>query len=70
MSAEPARVYEPGFDDGGGDPPTAAEIAALLAAILDRVRRRGPFFRKAVDDETAAVQADCFQYTDTKTEET
>ena len=69
MSAEPAFAAEPEYSDGDGDPPTSAEIAALLAAILDRLRRRGPFFRQAVDEETAAVQADCFQYTDTEIEE-
>ena len=62
MSAELAfavEPLEPEFSDGDGDPPTGAEIAAILAAALERIRGRGPLFKKLVDEAVEAVQADC-----------
>ena len=56
MSAEPALAAESETSDGDGDPPTSAEMAALLAAVLTRVRERGPFFKHVVDEAIAAVQ--------------
>ncbi len=56
MSAEPAFAAEAETSDGDGDPPTGAEMAALLAAVLTRVRERGPFFKRVVDEAIAAVQ--------------
>ena len=56
MSAEPAFAVEPEFSDGDGDSPTSAEIAALLAAVLNRVRERGPFFKQVVDEAIVDIQ--------------
>ena len=58
MSAEPALAAEPETSDGDGDPPTSAAIASLLAAVLTRLRERGPFFRIAVDEAMAEIQAE------------
>ncbi len=59
MSADPAfavESVEPEFSDGDGDPPTAVEIAYFLAGALQRIRARGPLFKKLVDDAVEAVQ--------------
>ena len=62
MSALPALADEsesgPEYGDGDGDPPTAVEIAAILAAALDRIRARGPLFKKLVDEAVEAVQTE------------
>ncbi len=60
MSALPALADEsesgPEYGDGDGDPPTGAAVAALLAAVLKRVRERGPFFKRVVDEAVADIQ--------------
>ena len=56
MSAEPVFAVEPEFSDGDGGAPTGAEMAALLAAALERIRGRGPLFKKLVDEAIEAVQ--------------
>ncbi len=51
----------PEFSDGDGDPPTSAAVAALIGAVLQRVRERGPFFRQVVDQAVAEIQAEAGQ---------
>ncbi len=61
MSAGPAvtvEPVEPEFSDGDGGAPTGAEMAALLAAALQRIRARGPLFKKLVDEAVEAVQTE------------
>jgi len=58
MTAAQALAPSPETADGDGEPPTSAEIAALLAAVLTRLRERGPFFRAAVDAVMADLQAE------------
>ncbi len=62
MSAEPALAEAsesgPEFSDGDGGPPTGDAVAALLGAVLQRVRERGPFFRQVVDQAVAEIQAE------------
>ena len=58
MSAEPAFAVEPETSDGDGDPPTAAAVAALIGAVLQRVRERGPFFKQVVDEAVLDIQAE------------
>ncbi len=59
MSADPSvavEPVEPEFSDGDGGDPTGAAIAALLGAVLQRVRERGPFFKQVVDEAITDIQ--------------
>ncbi len=59
MTAGPAfavEPVEPEFSDGDGGAPTGPDISALLAAALERIRGRGPLFKKLVDEALEAVQ--------------
>ena len=56
MSAAQALAASPETVDGDGDPPTGAEIAGVLAAALERIRDRGPLFKKLVDEALEFVQ--------------
>ena len=58
MSADPAFAVEPEFSDGDGGDLTGAAVAALLGAVLQRVRDRGPFFKQVVDQAVAEIQAE------------